>query len=168
MEARLSRQAGMEAARLRVFSSLTNLLMRLFRAPGLLLLVCLGACTGNQAEQVDLQIDNGGIDLAVSLAGDWDRVCVIGPYSVNHHAAEITGFQVDIEAQSKIEASDSIALLITIAGEKVADLYEVRRGNIDFTGLAGRCFARADARFSVPAPGWPHAEPAGSVVLPDA
>jgi hypothetical protein len=104
-----------------------------------------------------LEPAGGQIDLSNALSGEWGRVCVIAPYSTNEHAREILGVPADIESNSSIYQSDSIALLVTMHGENVSGLFEVPRKSVDFSYLGGNCYRRENSRFAVPDEGHPFA-----------
>ncbi len=109
------------------------------------------------ATKLDLDPVGRQIDLSMEIPGDWIRICVIGPYSTNKHAEEILGVAVNIQQKSGISMLDSIALLVAMQGDMVVGLFEVPRGRIDFTKLAGNCYRRDDSKFAVPGEGHPYA-----------
>lgn len=121
--------------------------------------VTLSACSDgvSKAGSITLEPAGGAVDLSEALPGEWGRVCVVAPYTTNEHAREILGIPVDIQRKSSIYMSDSIALLVTLQGEKVSGLFEVPRGGVDFTCHGGKCYRRGDSRFTVPDEGHPHA-----------
>jgi len=102
----------------------------------------------------------GRIELSEALPGEWDRVCVLSPYSTNEMAEEIVGKSVNVELRSSIDGSDSIALLVTMKSGRVEKLIEVPRNSVDFAALGGKCFPREDSVFHVPEKGHPYASPA--------
>jgi hypothetical protein len=114
----------------------------------------------SKAETTSLQVSDNRVALSGSLPGDWDSVCILSPYSTSAMAREVTGTRVNVELQSSISSSDSISLLITMKGGRVMNLFEVSRGNVDFSGLGGECYPRENSIFSIPHNGHPHALPA--------
>jgi hypothetical protein len=100
---------------------------------------------------------SGKVDLSTALSGNWDRVCMLAPYSTNEHAMTVLGAPVDIESKSDINSLDSITLLVTMKRDGVTGLFEVPRKNADFTPLGGKCYFRGDSMFEVPAQGHPFA-----------
>jgi hypothetical protein len=103
------------------------------------------------------------VDLAAAVPGDWDRVCILGPYSRNAAAARALGFEWPAETSSDIASDDGISLLVFARGRSVTAHVDYPRGSGDFSNLAGRCFPRADAKFvqiAHPARGWPGLFPA--------
>jgi len=111
----------------------------------------------NRSETIDLRPSGGIVDLSVSLPGEWDRVCVIAPYSTNSRASKILGVAVNIALRSSIAVLDNIALLVTLNDGEVSGLFEVSRGSVDFAHLGGECYRRGDSIFSVPRGGHPSA-----------
>lgn len=119
----------------------------------------LGGCSGKEkAVSVDLVIEESMVDLRRQLEGEWQQVCILGPYSNQHHAEEVLGFSYDVVANSHIYSSDSIALLVAVKDGMAVGAYEVNRTNVDFTQLNGQCFNREKAVFRVKQEGWPYAE----------
>jgi hypothetical protein len=89
----------------------------------------------------------GSVDLAQSYESDWDRVCVLGPYSRNADARTALGFDWDAEGKSAISRNDGIALLLFVRAKQVVAYAEHPRNLGDFAHLSGQCFPRAQARF---------------------
>jgi hypothetical protein len=87
------------------------------------------------------------IDLAQIFPRDWDRVCVLGPYSNNAIASQTLGFAWDAESQSSIKSDDGISLLVFVQNNTVLASAEHQRRFGDFSNLAGRCFSRNHSRF---------------------
>ncbi len=112
---------------------------------------------GPDAQQLEVILLDGKIDLAKSMPGDWERLCILGPYMTNSHAKEILGVSVNISRRSNIGTSDSIALLATIQSSQVNGLYEINFKNANFTPHAGECFPKNDARFLIQLTGHPFA-----------
>ena len=102
---------------------------------------------------ISLNVHKGKVDLT-PLGGDWETVCIIGPYATNEMAKDLTGHAVDIVTQSEISSSDGIALLITIHAKDRTTLFEVSRKNSDFASLTGTCWPTG-TEFHVPTEGWP-------------
>ena len=83
---------------------------------------------------ISLNVHTGKVDLT-PLGGDWETVCIIGPYAANEMAKDLTGHAVDIVTQSEISSSDGIALLITIDAKDRTTLFDVSPKNLDFISL---------------------------------
>lgn len=90
---------------------------------------------------------NSIIDLATMTPREWDRACVLGPYSRDATAEALLGFNWSIEKHSAIELSDAISLIVFVKAGKVVRDIDVPRNVADFSGLSGRCFPRHSARF---------------------
>lgn len=106
-----------------------------------------------QAESQSVVPVDGRVNLAAELAGQWDEVCILPPYTTNGRAREVLGVSVDLRDSSRIWNSDGIALLVTMDDDGVAGMYEVPLRPVDFTPLAGCCFPRGNAAFGVSADG---------------
>ena len=91
---------------------------------------------------------NGGlVDLAEANPKPWQRVCVLGSYSVNADAKKLLGFDWDAEHRTSIRENDGIMLLLFVQGKQVVDFVEHPRNLGNFFPVGGKCFARAQARF---------------------
>ena len=123
----------------------------------LILVLSLPGCSTRSSETLVLDTDSGIIDLAEQLPGEWQRVCILPPYSTNRTARELLGFDYDVESRSAIPASDGITLLLAVDNGTVVGAFEIGRRNIDFASLGAVCYGRSEARFSLPEQGWPHA-----------
>jgi len=102
-----------------------------------------------QAEKIILSAKDGVIDLASSLPGKWDRVCVLTPYTSNSDAKATLGVSVDITGSSRINVLDNISLLVTMHEKNVVALYEIPVNNIFFAALGSGCYERNDSIFLV-------------------
>ena len=89
------------------------------------------------------------IDFSVEIHGNWEKVCVITPYSNNQFAEELLGFKFDIEAKSGISVLDGITLLVVTSENKVVKYFEVSRDNIDFSSLKASCYNKSDSEFKI-------------------
>ena len=104
------------------------------------------------------------VDLGSAVDGNWDRVCVLGPYSADADAAEALGFSWPAESLTDIARDDGISLLIFVREKSVLKFVEHPRRSGDFSNLRGRCFARKSAKFvqiAHPVKGWLGLFPAG-------
>jgi hypothetical protein len=133
---------------------------------GLLVAMCValagcGSSTVSDAIAAQLRSTNA-VDLRTAGAGDWDRVCVLGPYTGDLAAQETLGFAWPVESRSSIKLSDSISLLLFVQGQRVVHAAEHPRNQGDFSRLSGRCFPPGQARFVI-RPGrtddWPELVP---------
>ena len=89
----------------------------------------------------------GNVDLVEANPGEWDRVCVLGPYSDNAAAKRTLGFDWDVEGRTPIRRNDGIAVLLFVRGKEVTEHIEHPRNLGDFVPNSGKCIARANARF---------------------
>lgn len=133
------------------------------------MLAALAACRSQDSTAIAnefLSSDPRGVDLSVAVHGEWDRVCVLGPYSNDAMAADILGFNWPAEALTDISHRDGIAVLVFARDDSVVTYVEHSRGYGDFSNLSGRCFAKDRAKFvqvDRPVTGWPGLFPADEV-----
>ncbi|MUV14569.1 hypothetical protein [Noviluteimonas gilva] len=131
-----------------------------------LMLATLCGCGDALSSSIADQFSESGrktVDLASAVPGNWNRVCVLGPYSTNASAAEALGFDWPAETLTDIARNDGISVLIFVQGKSVLRYAEHPRRSGDFSNLTGRCFPRASAKFvqvDRPAKGWPGLFPA--------
>lgn len=117
---------------------------------GLLLttLLALTACGESASNNIKQQLESRGlVELRTAVPGDWERVCILGPYSNNEAATATLGFNWSVEKHSSISYSDGISLLVFVHGRKVVTALEHPRRSGDFSKLSGRCFSREKAHF---------------------
>ena len=88
-----------------------------------------------------LNVIDQKVDLT-PLGENWSSLCILGPYSTNETALNVTGLNVDIEGRSEIGTNDGIALLITLDERGEYRLFEVPRRPSDFTSLSRECWPR--------------------------
>jgi hypothetical protein len=125
-----------------------------------LVLAALSACTSSDSSSIANQFSESGrksVDLAAAVPGNWDRVCILGPYSNDIAATETLGFEWPAERLTDIEISDSISLLIFVKENAVLNYIEHPRRSGDFSNLRDRCFSRDNSKFvqiDQPATGW--------------
>ena len=86
------------------------------------------------------------IDLAEVVPGDWDRVCVLAPYTNNEQAEHVLGFAWDVERHTDIASSDGEVVLVFIRGQSVVDYTEHDRVHGDLAQLTPPCLLRSAAR----------------------
>lgn len=110
----------------------------------------LTACDRESASPITdhfLASGRNSIDLTLAVSGNWDRVCILGPYSRDSEAAETLGFQWPVETLTNISYSDGVSLLIFVQDKSVINYVEHPRNNGDFSYLTGRCFLNGSAKF---------------------
>lgn len=132
----------------------------------LLILAALAACSNRDSSSIADKFSASArksVDLAIAVPGNWDRVCILGPYSSDVAAAETLGFEWLAESLTDIGHSDGISLLVFAQAKTVLKYVEHPRGSGDFSNLTGRCFPRGSAKFvqvGQPVNGWPGLFPA--------
>ena len=85
------------------------------------------------------------VDLATVGPPNWERVCILGPYSSNERAQQILGFKWDAHGKSSIASNDGINLLVFVRGQKVVGFAEHPRNKGDFLKLSSTCLSRSNA-----------------------
>jgi len=136
----------------------------LYRSLCVVVLAAIAGCQDRASSAIANQFAASGnrtVDLASAWPEGWDRVCVLGPYSNNAAAAQVLGFDWDVESQSSISTKDGISLLLFVQGSSISRHIDHRRNQGDFSNLSGRCFRREQAKFKQvthPTNGWPGPE----------
>ena len=87
------------------------------------------------------------VNLDSAATGEWERVCIAGPYTSDAFIAQTLGFPWSARGRSTIASSDSVALLLFVRQRTVVSWVEHPRGSGDFSSLSGRCFERSRAKF---------------------
>lgn len=100
-----------------------------------------------QAEGMRFDQLSSQIDFSREIAGEWDRLCVFGPYSSSEFASSVLEFDWDLEANSGVYLLDSISLIVAVHESEVVALYEIDREHADFSGLSGKCYLRENTKF---------------------
>lgn len=98
------------------------------------------------------------VNLTTAVAGKWEKVCVLGPYSNNDSAKRTLGFEWNAESKTTIRTNEGISLLLFVSENKVINYVEHKRSSGDFSNLTTQCFPKKDAQFvhdPKPAKGWP-------------
>jgi hypothetical protein len=123
----------------------------------------LAGCENRTSASIAAQFEASGrksIDLASVVPGQWDRVCIIGPYATDELISNIIGFKWSTRMRSGIGGDDQIALLLFIHDREVEQYIEHPRGSGDFVGAVG-CHKKENAKFiNVPvSPEWQQLRP---------
>lgn len=96
------------------------------------------------------------IDMTEVAPFDWDRVCVLRPYSGPNQAREVLGFDWAVEDKSDIGSLDAISLLVFVQGREVVAYAEHPRGQGDLALLKPWCLDRGAAHLvRMPSPDAP-------------
>ena len=116
----------------------------------LLLLLLIGC---SESDSISSQISDkfnqaGTIDLTRVGPEDWDRVCILGPYSGNKETEQVLGFPWDAEANTTIAGNEGINVLVFSRGESVVAYSEHPRRKGDFSSVASTCSTRRDAKLT--------------------
>ena len=94
-----------------------------------------------------LRSERRAVDLSAAVPGDWDTVCVLGPYSNNEKAEQTLGFPWAAETLTDIHHNDGISVLVFVRGNAVMKHVEHPRSSGEFSSLSGRCFPKNRATF---------------------
>ena len=108
----------------------------------------IAGCRKGISERIESNLAaEGGTRLDLGRIGvpDWDRVCILGPYTNNIEAMAVLGFEWDVEGKSEIRSSDGINVLAFVKDSSVVDFAEHPRGRGDFAELRGQCVDRDHA-----------------------
>jgi hypothetical protein len=114
------------------------------------LLVLLAACEkplagAETSSAINRHLERTGrtsIDLAKVVPGDWEKVCVLGPYTDNAAVRDTIGFDWDAQSKTSMFSSDGASLLLFVRGQDVVEYVEHPRWQGDFSNLTGRCFPK--------------------------
>lgn len=118
-----------------------------------LLITCVG-CDGSKYPKVNVSKTiadhlqskpDQPLDLATLGSDEWQKICVLDPYTANTEGAKILGFNWDFESQSSIKENDGINLLVFVKDQSVVAFAEHPRHKGDFAGLKPACLSRDDA-----------------------
>ena len=114
------------------------------------LLAFLSGCFSEtiSAPTLNLSHSDTPIDLPKYVKGDWQKVCILGPYSDSELVQEVIGFSWPLESLSSVWVNDGVSLLIFIKDESVQSYFEVSRGKFDFNSLDEQCIDKSDAIFT--------------------
>lgn len=117
---------------------------------GLFLVAC---ASGDQniSVAISAQFDSSpSAPVKLGLVGpkDWNRVCIIGPYSDNVEAERILGFQWDMQSKTSIMTNEGVNLLVFIKDREILAFTEHPRNKGDFQLSKQHCFVRSYAVFS--------------------
>ena len=125
------------------------------------LVVGCGPSPSPTSEEITRQFQSSGrtfINLAKAVPGEWEKVCIFGPYSDNNAAFKTLGFGWNLEKFSSITTAEGIGLLVFVKENTVLEHVEHDRKNGDFTNLSRKCFSRERSTFyhqTNPKKGWP-------------
>jgi hypothetical protein len=69
----------------------------------------------------------------------YEKVCILGPYTTNESAEQALGFFWDVQKETEISGNDGINLIVFIKENKVISYVEHSRGKGDFWKLSRKC-----------------------------
>jgi hypothetical protein len=90
--------------------------------------------------QLSLTVENGHVDLAQQVDGDWDSVCILTPYITDNKAAKITGLNIVDVTGTGISSSDSFQVLVFLKDQALHNKYQVNFSDVRFDLTAPWCF----------------------------
>ncbi|MDO6684570.1 MULTISPECIES: hypothetical protein [unclassified Agarivorans] len=92
------------------------------------------------------EVDSGDqeVDFTNVAAGDWTRVCFLGPY--NENSSKALGFNWRITEYTNVLSSDGHNVIIFANDSAVIDFIVQNRRYGDFHTMSGRCVDRANSR----------------------
>ena len=116
----------------------------------ILLLAGCSPASSEVSEKITQQFQSSGrtfVNLDEVVPGNWDKVCILGPYSDSKAAKTTLGFEWEIESKSSIATNDGIAQLLFVQENRVVVSTEHPRHDGDFTNLSRQCFPREQSTF---------------------
>jgi hypothetical protein len=113
------------------------------------------------SQSIAAAVENGSgtrLVLAEHTAFEWDKVCVIGPYTPDDRVDSLTGIQGAAGLAHGIRSSDAINVLMFISKDRVAASIAHPRNKGDFAReVNDTCYSRSQAKFLIrvpPAESW--------------
>jgi len=106
-----------------------------------LLALLLTGCS-QSLPSLELTVENGHVDLAQQVAGEWDNVCVLTPYTTDAQAAKLTGLDIKDISGTGIMSSDSINVLVFLKDGELDRLYQVNREAVEINLTEPWCFTK--------------------------
>jgi hypothetical protein len=91
---------------------------------------------------LELEVKNGHVDLAQQVAGDWDNVCVLTPYTTDAQAAKLTGLEIKQISGTGIMSSDGFNVLVFLQNGALKNMYQVDRSEIEINLTEPWCFTK--------------------------
>ncbi|MBE9140775.1 LysE family translocator [Nodosilinea sp. LEGE 07088] len=85
------------------------------------------------------------IDLADIGPPNWERLCVLSPYSTNENASSTLGFDWDVEGKTGIESRDDVYVLVFVDQGNVLSHVEIPRQERELINSSISCLERADS-----------------------
>ena len=85
------------------------------------------------------------IDLADIGSSDWERLCVLAPYSTNESAIAQFGFDWDAESETSIERRDDVYIVVFADQENVISHVEMPRQSRELINSSISCLERSNS-----------------------
>jgi len=79
------------------------------------------------------------IDFSKTVPFQYEKVCILGPYTTNESAEQALGFYWDVQKETEISTNDAINLIAFIKENKVISYVEHSRAKGDFWKLSRKC-----------------------------
>ena len=84
---------------------------------------------------------------------EWDKVCILGPYTPDDKVDSLTGIQGAAGQAYDIRSNDGINVLMFVSDTRIVASVAHARNQGDFgPEVAGKCYSREQASFSVRVP----------------
>ena len=95
-------------------------------------------------DSVKRQLQESGnrhVDLTETVTSDWDRVCFLGPYSLDWHVDKVLGFNWSTHTNTTMP-SDGEVLLLFVRGNRVVEHFNLSRYEGGFDNFHSQCVPR--------------------------
>jgi hypothetical protein len=79
------------------------------------------------------------IDFSKTVPFQYEKVCILGPYTTKESAEQALGFYWDVQKETEISTNDGINLIAFIKENKVISYVEHSRAKGDFWKLSRKC-----------------------------
>lgn len=105
----------------------------------ILTLILVTGCS-DTLSTLTLSVENGHVDLAQQVEGDWDSVCILTPYTTDIKAGILTGLKQSDISGTGIESSDAFQVLVFLKDQALHSKYRVSMQTARFDLTAPWCF----------------------------
>jgi len=85
------------------------------------------------------------VDFSKTVPFEYEKICILGPYTTNESAEQALGFFWDVQKETEISGNDGINLIVFIEDNKVISYVEHSRGKGDFWKLSRKCLDYANS-----------------------
>ena len=104
----------------------------------------MGATLAQRSLVADLEASDGELNLASIGPQNWDRMCVLTPYTSNQDAESTLGFPWDADGRTGIERRDDIYVVVFINDDQVSMYLEMPRHEAELLHAETPCFEFSD------------------------